>query len=190
MSRVKTNGNAPEFRELEVAAKDDRWFWTGWIVTTAAIFVAGCRELPSLTRMSLPFWLLWFIGFATCQAKGWAAIIWSRNGREVLKIFPDHVQYYSVGGAIFDRRKISFPLEPIETPVVEVLTFGLGANAVQNRVHVKAVRGSVYWAEVCQKRTHESFSELSLTGCAHLRAPKSGVKRPALVVHGPLVSRQ
>ena len=144
MSRIRTNGDAQEFRKLEIKALDDRWFWAGWIVTTAGIFGAGWRVFPSLTRMSFPLWLLWVIGLVVCQLRGWTAIIWSRNGREVLKIFSDHVQYYTVGGALFDRKELRFPLEPTEMPVVEVLTFGLGANAVQNRIYVKAAKGGVY----------------------------------------------
>lgn len=146
MSRVKaTNGNAREFRQLEISAKDDRWFWAGWTVITAIVFSVSWRELPRFTTISVPFWLLWAIGFAICQLRGWMGIIWSRNGREVLKVFSDHIQYYTTGGTIFDRKERSLPLEQAETPKVEVLTFGLGANAAQNRIRVKARGGGLYF---------------------------------------------
>jgi hypothetical protein len=144
MSRVKTNANSREFRELEIRAQDDKWFWAGWTVSSAVIFAVSWRELPSFTTISVPFWSLWAIGFAICQLRGWMGIIWSRKGIEVLKVFSDHVEYYTTGGTIFDRKKLSFPLEQAETPKVEVLTLGLGANAAQNRIHVKAVGGGLY----------------------------------------------
>lgn len=144
MSRVKTNVNAREFRELEIRAQDDKWFWVGWTVITAVLFAVSWRELPRFTTISVPFWLLWAIGFAICQLRGWMGIIWSRNGREVLKVFSDHIQYYTIGGTILDRKELRFPLEQAETPKVEVLTFGLGANAAQNRIHVKAAGGGLY----------------------------------------------
>jgi hypothetical protein len=144
MSRLRTNSNAEEFRELEITARDDKWFWIGWTVITAVIIVVSWRELPRFTTLTVPFWLVWAIGFAICQLRGWMGVIWSGRGREVVRIFSDHVQYYTVGGALFDRKEITFPLEPTETPIVEILTFGLGANAVQNRIHVRAARGRVY----------------------------------------------
>lgn len=144
MSRVTINDNAPKFRELEIRAQDKRWFWIGWIIIATAIFLLGSRELPPLKPMSLPFWMLWAIGFAICELKGWMGMVWSRNGNENLRIFPDHLRYETRGGTVFDRKQITLALGPKEIPRLEILTFGLGGNIAQNRIHLKARARSLY----------------------------------------------
>jgi hypothetical protein len=100
-------------------------------------------ELASLRLVPLLFWSIWILGLAICQLRGWVGILWSRNGREILRICPDCIDYRTVGGTAIDRTHRCIRRTLNEAPSVQVLRFGIGANGIPNRLRIRAASGSL-----------------------------------------------
>ena len=143
MSRVEINSHGDGTGQIEIRARDQMWFWIVWVVFSFIGLIRPVIELATLRLVPLLFWSIWILALAICQLRGWIGIVWSRNGREILRIFPDCIDYRTVGGTVIDRTHRCIRRNLNEAPAVEVLRFGVGANGIPNRLRIKVAGGTL-----------------------------------------------
>lgn len=143
MNRVEISRDGDECGRIEIRAKDERWFWGIFVVFSFVALIRPVVSFASLRLVGFLFWSIWLLGLAICQLRGWTGVLWSRNGREILTISLECIDYRTVGGTFMDRTHKCVRLTQREAPAVEVLPLAIPASGYMTRLRIKAASGSL-----------------------------------------------
>lgn len=143
MNRVEIISQGDGRGRIDIRAKDERWFWGIFVVISSYGLIRPLVWFASLDLGKFLFWSFWLLCFVIFQLRGWSGVQWSRNGREILTISLDCIDYRTVGGTFMDRIHKCIRLTQNEILIVEVLPLQVPANGHATRIRIKAANGSL-----------------------------------------------